>query len=174
MRSEPEPAHPPVDDPRLDAWRAFLQAHALVSRRLEADLAAGESLSLAAYDALAQLAIAGGRLRMSELADRVLLSRSGVTRLVDRLEADGLVVRRACSSDARGAEAVLTREGIERMRAAMPVHLRGVESYFLSRIDPSDLDVLTRAMRAVADGGWPQDCAEPALAAGRPHETERP
>ena len=88
---------PSPDDPRLRAWVAFLQAHAVVTRRLEAELQAERGLSLADYDALVQLAVADGRrLRMSELAERVLLSRSGVSRLVDRLEGDGLVARRAC------------------------------------------------------------------------------
>ena len=92
------------DDPRLRAWVAFLQAHAVVTRRLEAELHAERDLSLAEYDALVQLAVADDRrLRMSELAERVVLSRSGVSRLVDRLEGDGLVARRACPTDARGS-----------------------------------------------------------------------
>ena len=69
---------------------------------------------------------------MNQLADRVLLGRSGITRLVDRLVADGLVCRSQCSSDARGAEAVLTEEGLTRLRAARSTHLRGVEQYFLA------------------------------------------
>ena len=92
---------PSPDDPRLRAWVAFLQAHAAVTRRLEAELQAERGLSLADYDALVQLAIADERrLRMSELADRVVLSRSGVTRLVDRLEARR-ARRAACLPDGR-------------------------------------------------------------------------
>src|SRR5262245_30920798 len=119
-------------DPRLDTWRTFLHAHAKLTRRLDDELRAAHGLSLAEYDALVQLAQAPGRrLRMSVLADRVLLSRSGITRLVDRLVADGMVERTTCTTDARGAEAALTRGGLERLRAASATHLEGVRRYFL-------------------------------------------
>ena len=99
-------------DPRMASWRNFLHAHARLTRRLDEELRAAHGLSLAEYDALVQLASAPSRrLRMNVLADRVLLSRSGITRLVDRLEADGMVERSTCVTDARGAEAVLTRSG---------------------------------------------------------------
>ena len=99
---------PPISAPDLDAlqrraWRAFLHKHARVARQLEADLVARHDLPLAEFDVLFQLAAADGeRLRMNELADRVLLSRAGITRLVDRLVEDGLVGRAKCASDARG------------------------------------------------------------------------
>jgi len=142
---------PAPDDPRLRAWVAFLQAHAAVTRRLEAELQAERGLALADYDALVQLAVApDGRLRMSELADRVVLSRSGVSRLVDRLVAQGLVARRACPTDARGAWAELTPAGLERLREAAPCHLRSVEAHFLSLIDEADREALVRALEAVA------------------------
>src|SRR5688500_20210971 len=109
------------------AWRGFLRAHATVVRALEADLQAEHDLPLASYDVLVQLSEAPERrLRMTELADRVLLSRSGLTRLADRLERDGLLVRQACPSDARGTLAVLTEAGLDRLRAAWPTPLRGV------------------------------------------------
>src|SRR5262245_18463199 len=99
-------------DPRLTSWRAFLRAYPQVARRLDDDLRAEHGLSLQEYAALLQLAESPERrLRMGRLADGVLLSRSGVTRLVDRLVADGLVDRLACPSDARGAEAILTDSG---------------------------------------------------------------
>ena len=105
--------------PRMRAWRAFLYAHAAVMRELEAQLVAERGMTLAEYDALVQLASApGARLRMSDLAARVLLSRSGVTRLVDRLERQGLVRRESCGSDARGAFAALTPAGVHRLREA--------------------------------------------------------
>jgi DNA-binding MarR family transcriptional regulator len=139
-----------ADDPRLLAWVAFLQAHAVVTRRLEAELQAERGLSLAAYDALVQLAISEGRrLRMSELADRVVLSRSGVSRLVDRLEADGFVARRACPTDARGAWAELTSAGLDELRLAAPVHLQGVDTHFLSPIAGEDREGLVRALETV-------------------------
>ncbi len=140
---------PVAADPRLRPWLAFIQAHAAVTRELEAELQASGGLSLAAFDALVQLALAEGRLRMSELADRVLLSRSGVSRLVDRLEADGLVAREACPSDARVMWATLTEKGRVRLAASSPTHLRGVEEHFLQAIEPADRDALVRALDAV-------------------------
>jgi DNA-binding MarR family transcriptional regulator len=150
---------PSPDDPRLRAWIAFLQAHAVVTRRLEAELSAERGLALADYDALVQLAIADDRrLRMSELADRVVLSRSGVSRLVDRLESDGLVARRACPTDARGSWAELTPAGLDRLRHAAPVHLRGVDAHFLSPIAEEDREGLVRALEAVVRGLGASDC----------------
>lgn len=153
-------------DPRLRAWIAFLRAHAAVTRRLEAELQAERGLSLADYDALVQLAIADGRrLRMSELADQVVLSRSGVSRLVDRLAARGLAVRRACPTDARGSWAELTPDGLDLLRSAAPVHLRGVDAHFLSLIGDDDRERLVRALEAVVAGiqardeELPPDCA---------------
>ncbi len=138
-------------DPRLDAWRAFLQAHSRLFRRLDEELRAEHGISLAEYDALLQVATAPDRrLRMSRLASRVLLSKSGVTRLVDRLVADGLVERTQCSSDARGAEAAITTAGLTRLRAAAPTHLRGVDTYFISAVDRADLAVLERSMDAIS------------------------
>ena len=107
-------------DPRIEPWRAFLQAHARVTRRLDEELRAEHDLSLAEYDALLTIADAPDRrIRMRQLADRVILSKSGVTRLIDRLVLDGLVQRDACLSDARGAEAVLTPAGLDRLRARL-------------------------------------------------------
>ena len=142
-----------LDDPSLLAWRSFLQAHARLTRRLDEELQANHRLSLAKYDALVQLALAPGRhLRMNVLADRVLLSRSGVTRLVDRLVADGMVERSACETDARGAEASLTDTGLGRVREASVTHLDGIRRYFLEMISQADQAVITRGLSAVIDG----------------------
>ncbi len=139
-------------DRRLAAWRTFLMAHALVSRRLDDELRLKHGISLAEYDALVQLAHAPGRrLRMNQLADRVILSRSGVTRLVDRLVADGFATRSSCPSDARGAEAVLTEAGLDKLREATGTHLRGVERYFLAALTPDDLAALERALGVVIE-----------------------
>ena len=138
-------------DPRLASWRAFLEAHARVSRRLDDELRAEHGLSLAEYDALLQLAEAPGhRLRMNQLADRVILSRSGVTRLIDRLAIDGFVERAHCSSDARGAEAVLTEVGLACLRRAARTHLQGIDRHFLSIVPADDLPVVGRALGEVA------------------------
>jgi len=142
----------PLSAQEVQAWSAFLRSHALVARRLESELIGGANLSLAYYDVLVQLATAEGHeLRMHQLADRVVLSRSGVTRLVDRLEAEGLVSRRVCSSDARGSFAVLTPAGLERLRAATPTHLGGVRRHFLAALSADDQAELARLLELVID-----------------------
>jgi len=138
-------------DPRLAPWRAFVRAQAHVSRRLDEDLRAEHGLSLQEYVALLILAEAPERrMRMGRLADSLTLSKSGATRLIDRLVGDGLVGRVSCSSDARGAEAELTAGGLDRLRTAAPTHLRGIAEYFLSAIESDDLPVIERAMGEVA------------------------
>ncbi len=147
-------------DPRLAPWIAFIRAHAAVSRTLAAELEAEQSLSLADYDALVQLTVADDRrLRMNELADRLLLTRSGVSRLVDRLVDDGYVERLACPTDARGAFAVLTEAGLRRLRDASPTHLRGVDEHFLAAIPEGDREVFVRVLEGIvaAAGGDGRD-----------------
>lgn len=137
-------------DPRLTAWRTFLRAHASVVRDLERELQSEQHLALTDYDVLVQLAAAGDRrLRMSELADALLLSRSGATRLIDRLVTDGLVERVTCESDRRGQWASLTDAGHQRLRRASPTHLRGVAEHFLNRLPPDDLATLERMLDRV-------------------------
>lgn len=110
-------------------------------------------MSLFEYSALLQLAEAPERRRrMNELADGILLTRGGVTRLIERLEEDGLVERDQCVSDGRGTDAILTEAGLERLRAASQVHLRGIETYYMDRVTPEDQATVGRAMRDVADG----------------------
>jgi DNA-binding MarR family transcriptional regulator len=139
-------------DPRLAPWRAFVTAQAHVSRRLDEDLRAEHGLSLQEYVALLILAEAPERrLRMGRLADSLTLSKSGATRLIDRLVDDGLVDRVVCASDLRGAEAALTEAGVSRLRTAAPTHLRGIAEYFLSAIDGEDLPIVQRTMESVTD-----------------------
>jgi DNA-binding MarR family transcriptional regulator len=143
-------------DGRLLPWALFLRAHAAVSRTLEGELEAEQSMSLADYEALLQLAHAEGqRLRMSELADRMILTRSGISRLVDRLEREQYVERVPCSTDARGAYAVLTEAGYERLHAAAPTHLRGVDAHFLSAIPPADREAFVRVLTDILEGVGP-------------------
>jgi DNA-binding MarR family transcriptional regulator len=135
----------------LAAWRAFLRAHAVLTRALEAELLAEQDLSLAAYDVLVQLAEAPERrLRMTELAELVLLSRSGVTRLVDRMEKSGLVSRCPVESDGRGVAAQLTDAGLSRLRTASRTHLTGVARHFAARLDDEDRAALERISRRLA------------------------
>jgi len=139
-----------LSEGELRVWRTYLQAHALLLRWLEADLVGQTGISLAHYDVLVQLALADDhRLRMHELADRVLLSRSGITRVVDRLEADGLVERKACPSDARGAFAVLSDAGLTQLRQATPVHLAGVHRHFVEPLDDAQLQLLGELLERV-------------------------
>jgi DNA-binding MarR family transcriptional regulator len=152
----------------MGAWRGFLRAHAQVIRRLEAELEAEQSMPLANYDVLVQLAEAPQHsLRMSELAESVLLSRSGLTRLVDRLEREGLVERRACPDDARGTLAVLTPAGMKRLREAWVTHLRGVRQHMVDRFDDQELALLGELFnRLGAPAGVQQQAA--AESAGAP------
>jgi DNA-binding MarR family transcriptional regulator len=121
-------------------------------RTLEAELLAEQDLPLASYDVLVQLAEAPGRrLRMTELADAVLLSRSGVTRLVDRLEKAGLVARCPVETDGRGVAARLTDAGLDRLRTASRTHVRGIGQHFVDRLDDADLHVLERISRRLSD-----------------------
>lgn len=152
-------------DPRLAPWRAFMLAHARVTRRLDEELRAEHDISFAEYDALLTIAEAPGRrIRMGQLAEEVLLSKSGVTRLIDRLVGDGLVERSACMADARGAEAVLTDIGLARLRAASRTHLRGISEHFLAVVDPGDVDTVERSMTAMARQAGP-GLGEPARCA---------
>ena len=129
----------------LASWRSFLRAHAGITKLLESELETEQELSLAAYDVLVQLSEAPGhRLRMTELADAVLLSRSGVTRLVDRMEKVGLVARAKVAADGRGVTARLTDAGYERLRIAATTHLRGIRRHFADRLDADDLADLER------------------------------
>ena len=154
QRADARPLSP--HDPRLEPWRAFLTAHARVTRRLDEELRVEHDLSLAEYDALLVIANEPDRrIRMRQLADRVILSKSGVTRLIDRLVLDGLVARDACLTDARGAEAVLTQAGLDRLRRASRTHLRGIAEHFLGAVDDVDLATIERSMHAVADRACP-------------------
>ena len=128
-----------ADSPGMLAWRTFLTAHATIIRALEAELEAEQGLALSDFDVLAQLNVAGGTLRMRDLADRVLLSRSGLTRRIDRLEQIGYVERAACETDRRGSYARLTDAGRERLLTAMPVHVRGIADHFIAPLDADEL-----------------------------------
>ncbi len=139
-------------DWRLGVWRLFLQQHNAVTRRLERDLQRESDLPLAWYDVLLQLAEADGRrLRMADLAGRVLLSRSGLTRLVDRISDAGLVSREPFPGDARGTYCVLTDAGLRRLRDAAPVHLAGVRDYWLSRFTDDQLRELQALLARLDD-----------------------
>jgi DNA-binding MarR family transcriptional regulator len=127
----------------LGAWRGFLRVHAALAKQLDAELTAAHELPLSSYEVLITLQAAPDRrCRMAELADRVLLSRSGTTRLVDRLEREGLLERDNCTSDGRGTFAVLTEAGAELLARARPTHLADVRERFLRHFEPDELATL--------------------------------
>jgi DNA-binding MarR family transcriptional regulator len=127
----------------LGSWRELLRVHATLTRELDEELRRSHGLPLSSYDVLVNLESAPDRqMRMSELADAVLLSRSGLTRLVERLERDGLLARADCPDDARGSLAVLTDEGMARLAQARKTHLRGVRERFLDHFSDGELEQL--------------------------------
>src|SRR5881409_3435186 len=134
----------------LAAWQALLRSHVTLMRQLERDLEKETGLALADFDVLAQLALAGGALRMTELADRALISRSGMTRRVARLVDVGLVRRANADADARGVVVALTDAGVARLTEAAPVHARGVSELFVAHLDEEELAVLKNALDKVA------------------------
>ena len=133
----------------LEAWTSLLRAHATLLRQLERDLERETGLALADFDVLAQLAIAGGELRMTELADRALISRSGMTRRVARLVDVGLVRRANSDADARGVVVALTDTGVARLTETAPVHARGIAALFVAKLDDQELAALESALRKV-------------------------
>jgi DNA-binding MarR family transcriptional regulator len=127
----------------LAAWRGMLETHSLLVAELDAELERDHGLPLSSYEVLMNLGeAADGRLRMSELADRLLLSRSGITRLADRLERQGLIERERCKEDGRGLFAHLTPAGREKLDAARPDHLAGVRRHFLAKLDDEEIGAL--------------------------------
>ena len=132
-----------LDERELRAWRGLLRVHTTLVKALDAELVAEHGLAVTSYEVLMYLADSpGGQMRMHDLAASVLLSRSGLTRLVDRLERDGLIRRKACDSDARGAYAVLTDTGRRKLDAARHTHLAGVRNHFLDKLDDEEMDRL--------------------------------
>ncbi len=151
-RSLEEPAVQ-LSDTELGAWRGMLRVHSALVKQLDAELSSAHKLPLSSYEVLLNLEAApGNKRRMAELADSVLLSRSGMTRLVDRLEKDGLLRRDTCTDDGRGAYAVLTQKGADALTEARHTHLDGVREKFLKRFDEGELRVLAEYWERVVPG----------------------
>lgn len=132
-----------VDPTRLTAWQGFLFAHAALTRALGAELESAHDLPLTWYDVLVNLDEAeGDRLRLHQLAEQVVLSQSGVSRLVDRMETAGLVQRVPCERDARVTWAVLTDRGRAVLEAAAPTHHRGIAAHFAAHLSDEEAGVL--------------------------------
>ena len=135
----------------MQAWQAFLRASIRLMERLDAELE-GHGISLADYEILVHLSgEPSGELRMTELAARTLVSRSGLTRRLDRLVESGLVARRSCPTDRRGVLAVLTAAGRERLEEAAPTHVEGVRRHFLAPLHAQDLVALAESLDAVVE-----------------------
>lgn len=147
------PAHEPIVPPRkMAAWRAFLTAHARVTEALERELRDTEGLPLTWYDVLVQLSEADDhRLRMQELAARVLLSKSGLTRLIDRMEDEGYVTRYPCQDDRRGTYAQMTDAGYDTLKRTAPTHLAGIREHFADVVDGDEADVVAAALTRVVE-----------------------
>ena len=139
-----------LDESRLAAWRAFLNAHAVVIDSIEREMAAAGVLPLGSYDVLlALLEAPGRRLRLHELASHIVLSRSTLTRVVDRLEAEGLLARERVAMDRRGAYAVLTKQGSRALRRAWPIYERGIAAHFARYLSDEEARVLSAALGRV-------------------------
>ena len=156
MASRPETTAEPIRElapEELAAWRGLLRVHSALVKALDAELIAGHALPLTSYEVLINLQAAPGRKRrMAELADGVLLSRSGMTRLVDRLERDGLLERDQCTDDGRGTYAVLTDKGEALLHDARRTHLDGVRERFLRHFEPDELRTLAELWNRVLPG----------------------
>ena len=145
-----------LDDDALDAWRAFLTAHAHVTRRISRELVAGGLPDLGWYDLLWALRRSpGGRLRVNELAREVVLSPTAMSRFVDRAVAAGVVVREPDPDDRRAQQVVLTGEGRVLLRRMWPAYRRGIAEHFAAQLD-GDPRALAATLRRVADSarGW--------------------
>jgi DNA-binding MarR family transcriptional regulator len=141
-----------TDSAGQQAWGLLLLTQARLIRVMEKDLAGANVLPPDLYDVLLGLSRAPDRrLRLNELADAVVLSRSGLTRLVDRLERQGLLRRERCPEDRRGAYAVLTDAGLEALQKAWPVYRAGIERYFVAHLEGDEVAVIKRALTRVLE-----------------------
>ncbi|HEX3910235.1 MAG TPA: MarR family transcriptional regulator [Solirubrobacteraceae bacterium] len=146
---------PAVADERPEAgqraWRGLLRAHACLAKRLDAALDQAHGLPLSSYEVLDHLEdTSGGRMRMCDLAEQAQLSRSGLTRLVDRLEREQLIERCSCEQDARGSFACLTAGGRERLEEARVTHMAVVREQFFSRFSEAELGLLADMCQRIA------------------------
>jgi DNA-binding MarR family transcriptional regulator len=153
-RADRGDAGEPLTATELAAWRGMLAVHAALTRRLDAELRGRHGIPLSTYEALMLLGTSqDGRLRVSELSRGALLSISGMSRMIDRLERDGLVRREACEEDGRGAEVALSAAGRELLAAARETHLRGVRDGFLERLGDDELAALGDVWRRLLPPG---------------------
>ncbi|WP_261304247.1 MarR family winged helix-turn-helix transcriptional regulator [Paenibacillus andongensis] len=142
-----------LSEKELAAWRLFIKAHAKIIESIEQDLAEQKKVPLTTYDVLIALFEAPDhRLRFIELNRKVVLSKSGLTRLIDRLERDGLIQREKSEEDRRGSNAVLTNEGEKQLRKAWPVYAMGIKQYFAEPLSDGEVQDLTRSLEVIYKG----------------------
>jgi DNA-binding MarR family transcriptional regulator len=147
-----------TDESEVRTWIRFLATHSAITRELEARLMGAHGLTLSDYDVLVQLARAPEKkLRNIELANAVVLTRSGVTRLVDGLEKDGLVQRASCPSDKRGSFVQITDAGLQRLREAASTHLDAVRELFVARLGSEGREQMDSLLGRLPAGA---DCTE--------------
>jgi DNA-binding MarR family transcriptional regulator len=133
-----------AENTKLDAWVSFLRSHAAITRELSAQLQRDHGLTISDYECLLHLSRADGRmLRRVDLAEQVILTASGITRLLDGLERHGYVEKATCSSDARVSYAKLTDKGLDKLRDAAKTHLAGIDELFTSAYSGSELATLS-------------------------------
>lgn len=150
----------PLDDERLTLAGLFFEAHAGLSATLAQRLEEETGLPPTWFDVLLRLGRSHGHmLRMTDLAEQTTLSPSGLTRVVDKLESEGLVRRKSCPSDRRGQNAVLTARGLKRLEAAVPKHVEHLDAALLNLLDPSDRELLERVLRKIRDTTRPGSTA---------------
>ncbi len=146
-----------VTEHELSAWRIFIKTHAMIIEKIEQDLAEQKRVPLTTYDVLLALYEAPDRkLRLGDLNKKVVLSKSGLTRLVDRLEREGLIRREKSEEDRRGAYAALTEAGETELRRAWPVYARGIKQYFAAQLSEGDLQSLHTALETLNKAMKPQ------------------
>jgi DNA-binding MarR family transcriptional regulator len=144
---------------QLDSWVFFLRAHAAITRELSADLQREHGLTLNDYEVLLHLSHAeDGRLRRVDLAERVILTASGITRLLEGLERGGLVKKENCASDARVTYAKITAAGTAKLREASKTHLRGIDELFVGRYSESELTTLADLLSRLPLTGKSESC----------------
>ena len=137
---------------QLTAWRLFLTLHRRLVDAIDRDLQQAGRLPLSSYDVLIELQEAPDhRLRMAELAHRVVLSRSGLTRLVDRLEGEGYLTREQAPGDRRGFYATITEQGVSALRTAWPIYSRGIQRYFAEALSTEEAETLAALLQKIAD-----------------------
>lgn len=141
-----------LDEKRMAVWQAFLRTYTTVIPALECEMQEAEGLPLTWYNVLTHLnRDPSDGLRLQDLAEAVVLSQSGLTRLLDRMSKAGLIERKPCPHDRRGAYAVMTLRGKTALEQAAPIHSRGIEQHFMQHLNDEDVQALNRALLKILE-----------------------